>query len=118
MIKKHPVSSGIIGTLLITIGVTTYQYDKDVDDLNQQLEKKSAQYGELSIQYKDAIEVVGRQEGEIHNYKDKIIEINNDKKELNKDLANKNNSIKKQKESIDSLKEQLEVAKKRNRESP
>lgn len=118
MIKKHPVSSGIIGTLLLTIGVTTYQFDKEVDDLNQQLKNKSTQLEEKSIQYKDAIEVVGRQEGEIHNYKDKIIEINSNKKELNKELENKNKSIKKQKESIDSLKEQLEAAKKRNREIP
>ena len=119
MIKKHSVTSGIIAGFILTNGIWALQYDKETTELGNKLEIKTSQLEEKSIQNIEMSEVVGRQSGEINTYKDKIIEINNDKKELKEDLANKNKSIKKQKENIDSLKVQFEAAaKKRNRESP
>ncbi|MGM7720654.1 hypothetical protein [Metabacillus sp. Hm71] len=111
MIKKHPVSTGIIAALLLSNGVVAWQYSKDINEYDQKLETKTEQFDQLKINYTNNIELLNKKEDEIKSN----IETINGLKTKNESL---NETVSKQKEDIVKLKEQLEQTKQRNRELP
>lgn len=111
MIKKHPVSTGIITALLLSNSIVGYQYYKDSKHYNQQLENKTEQYQELKVNYTNKEKLIDDKEVEINSHLETI-------NSLTDENANLNKAVTKQKEDIVKLKEQLSQARTRESASP
>ncbi|MGD6876955.1 hypothetical protein [Bacillus infantis] len=102
--KKQYVYTGVVTALLASNLVTGYQFKKDIDGLDQQIQQLDKVNFSLNDKVFEKNSLIEKQQGEIDTYKQEEVKLNN--------------LIKESEERVIRLQKELAEAKKRSKEKP